>query len=83
VRGDSHPYRDPVAGDGDPVDVVGHEGEAQQAEVEVGGIGGDQRQVDGAILFRIKDILAVVTPLGDVMRAADGHHAFGSCHTHI
>ena len=30
-----------------------------------------------------EDILAVVAALGDVMWAADGYHAFGSCHTRI
>jgi len=45
------------------VDVVDHEREAEQAEVKVGSIGGDKRQVNGAILFREEDILAVVAPL--------------------
>lgn len=40
-----------AAGDGDLVDVVSHEREAQQAELKISGVGGDERQVDGAILF--------------------------------
>lgn len=63
-------------GDSDQVDVVGDQTVAEDLHSGLGGAVGVLGEVGGAILIRIEDVLAKVASLGDVVRAADGHHAF-------
>ena len=57
-----------LVGDGDEVDVIGHETVAENAEAGWDGALCEKVKVSRAVLVGEEDVLAVVSALGDVMR---------------
>jgi len=62
------------------MDMIGHQAVAQDAAGVLPRPFGEQRQINLMALLGVEDFLAVVAPLGDVVRCADRHHARGSQH---
>ena len=62
------------------MDMIGHQAVARDAAVVLPRPFGEQRQINPIVLLGVEDFLAVVAPLGDVVRCADRHHARGSRH---
>ena len=60
--------------------MIGHQAVAQDAAGVLLRAFGEQREINLIILLGVEDFLAVVAPLGDVVRCADRHHARGSRH---
>jgi hypothetical protein len=58
-----------VFGDGDEVDVIGHEAEGEEADACVGEVGGEVVEVDAAVGLGEEDVLVVGAALGDVVGA--------------
>lgn len=59
-----------VFGDGDEVDVIGHEAEGEEADAGVWEVGGEEVEVDAAVGLGEEDVLVVGAALGDVVGAA-------------
>jgi hypothetical protein len=62
-------------GHGDPVHVVGHPAVAQQRDLLPLAVLAQRLNVAPAIQIGIKNGLAVIAPLGNVVRHAHRHHA--------
>ena len=58
-----------AVGDGDEVDVVGHEAVGEEADAGVGEVGGEEVEVDTAVGLGEEDVLVVGAALGDVVGA--------------
>jgi hypothetical protein len=66
--------------DGNQVDVVRHQAVTEDAQLAISGVSGQQGQVGLAVFVVKEEIAAEVAALGDVVRAAHGHHSTNACH---
>lgn len=67
-------------GDGDEVDVIRHEAVAEDAQVAVGGVSGQQSEIGVPVPVSKENVAAEVSALSDVVRAVNGRHASNACH---
>jgi len=72
-----------MGGHDDQMDVVRHEAVAQDLHLVPERVRSQQIEVKEAILVLKEDVLAVVAPLGDVVRDARRNHASLSWHTRV
>ena len=69
-----------VLGDGDQVDVVRHQAPAEHPQAVPLGVMAQEREAGATIPVAEEDLLAVVAPLGDVVRDARRDHARDAWH---
>ena len=70
-----------VVRDGDEVVVVGHEAVAEDFELVLGGVLGEEAEEEVAVAVGVEDLLAGIAALGEVVGEAGDDDAWAAGHT--
>jgi len=64
------------------MDVIRHQAIAKNAKLMTGSLFSKQRKIAASLTVGMKDLLAVIPPLRDVVRCADRHHRINAESAH-